>query len=287
MLADGTRFQSVRGFRVPRFLYGTAWKEERTQSLTQLALAAKFRGIDTANQRRHYVEAAVGAALKQARAELGILREDVFIQTKFTYARGQDQRLPYDPRADVSEQVRQSFESSLGHLGTDYVDSLLLHGPSKRSGLDDTDWRAWQEMERLARAGKARLIGISNVSAEQLELLVQGAEVKPAFVQNRCYAASGWDEEVRDVCRDHDVVYQGFSLLTANQTALNQPALGEIVLRSGRTLQQVVFRFALQLGMLPLTGTSSPEHMRQAQECFEFELPQDDVQRIQRIGLRR
>ena len=69
---------------IPSFLYGTAWKEERTQTLTDLALRMGFRGIDTANQRRHYVESAVGDALAAAYRAGLLRRADVFLQTKFT-----------------------------------------------------------------------------------------------------------------------------------------------------------------------------------------------------------
>lgn len=143
----------MQGVTVPAFFYGTAWKEERTEALTRQAIDAGFRAIDTANQRRHYVEAGVGAAWRAA----GLDRGALFLQTKFTYMRGQDARLPYDPRAPIAEQVRQSFASSLEHLQTDYVDSYVLHGPALAYGLADADWEAWGAMAELQRAGRARL----------------------------------------------------------------------------------------------------------------------------------
>ena len=132
------------GGSVPRFLYGTAWKEDRTEALVRQALDAGFRGIDTANQRRHYFEAAVGSAVA-AWCDAGQgRREDLFLQTKFTSLGGQDHRLPYDAGADPATQVRQSFASSLEHLRTTYVDSYVLHGPSSRRGLTDEDWEVWR-----------------------------------------------------------------------------------------------------------------------------------------------
>ncbi|MGD9353085.1 MAG: hypothetical protein PVI72_09175, partial [Desulfobacterales bacterium] len=77
-----------RGETVPTFLYGTAWKEDRTEALTFLALSSGFLGIDTANQRRHYDEAAVGQAVRHALAEGDLTRSDLFLQTKFTFAPG-------------------------------------------------------------------------------------------------------------------------------------------------------------------------------------------------------
>jgi diketogulonate reductase-like aldo/keto reductase len=282
---DGPSLEACRivdGVSVPAFFYGTAWKEERTRALTELALANGFRAIDTANQRRHYFEAAVGEALGSA------AREAIFLQTKFTYARGQDHRKPYDPDADVATQVVQSMDSSLLHLRTPYVDSFLLHGPSAGKGISEEDREVWRTMGELQRAGKARLLGVSNVSVEQLDALIHVAgavgATRPSFVQNRCYARTGWDREVRARCRAHGIAYQGFSLLTANRTELASPELRSIVRRTGRTLPQVVFRFAMQVGMIPLTGTSSPAHMCEDLGCVEFDLSPADIASIERIG---
>src|SRR5687767_10824881 len=134
------RTVAINGIQVPRFLYGTAWKDDQTQRLTELALAQGFRGIDTANQRRHYHESAVGLALA-ASIRSGLLTQaDLFLQTKFTFRAGQDHRLPYDPRAPIATQVEQSFASSLEHLGVEGIDSYLLHGPTQRTGLSAADW---------------------------------------------------------------------------------------------------------------------------------------------------
>src|SRR5262249_57604312 len=130
---------SVGGVRVPAVVYGTAWKEAATEDVTRLALEAGFRGIDTANQRRHYHEAGVGAAIARAVADGLVRRDALFLQTKFTPLGGQDHRLPYDPRADAATQVRQSFASSLEHLGVDRLDSYVLHGPARRFGPTDAD----------------------------------------------------------------------------------------------------------------------------------------------------
>lgn len=276
----------MQGVPVPAFFYGTAWKEDRTEELTKRAVAAGFRAIDTANQRRHYVEVAVGAAVAAAFDEgSGLTRGDLFLQTKFTSVDGQDHRLPYDPAADPATQVRQSFESSLAHLRTSYLDSLLLHGPSSAYGLHDEDWQVWRAMEALHGTGGARLIGVSNVSLDQLQRLFDGAAVTPAIVQNRCFARLGWDRGVRAFCRSHGIGYQAFSLLTANARELRQPALARIAQRHGRSVPQVVFRFALQAGMFPLTGTTSEAHMREDLACFDFELSEDEMRTVERCGV--
>ena len=246
---------------VPTFIYGTAWKEDETRRLTGLALEAGFTAIDTANQRRHYHEAEVGAGLADHLAARSVSREALFLQTKFTARRGQDHRLPYDPRADVATQVEQSFASSLEHLGTSYIDSFVLHGPSSPTTLTDEDWQAWQAMEGLARAGRTRFLGVSNVSRAQLDVLLAHAAVQPRFVQNRCHARRRWDAEVRALCTSRGIRYQGFSLLTANPEILRHAAVRKIASRLGATPAQVVFAFALAVGMLPLTGTTGRAHM--------------------------
>jgi diketogulonate reductase-like aldo/keto reductase len=266
--------------RVPWIMYGTAWKEERTAERTSLALGEGFSAIDTANQRRHYVEAGVGAAV----AGSGRARKDLFLQTKFTYQRGQDHRLPYDPSADLATQVRQSLQSSLEHLRTDYVDSYLLHGPASSTGWSDDDREVWRAMEEICRQEQARHLGVSNVSLEQLEALCAEAEVQPAFVQNRCYARDGWDRGVRRFCRERGIVYQGFSLLTANRRQLTHPAVTAAAERAGTTIAQVVFRFAAAVGMLPLTGTTDPAHMREDLAAGALELTSEEVAAIERIG---
>jgi diketogulonate reductase-like aldo/keto reductase len=274
---------TVQGVSVPSFFYGTAWKEERTAELTGLALMSGFAAIDTANQRKHYFEEAVGDAVAAFLAE-GHHREELFLQTKFTSGRGQDHRLPYDPRASTADQVEQSLASSLQHLRVSYVDSLVLHGPERAYGLTEGDREAWSAMESRQRAGQARLLGVSNVSLAQLEALYREATVKPALVQNRCFARDGWNAEVRAFCRDHGLAYQGFSLLTANGRALASPLVEGIALRAGRTPAQVVFRFALQASMIPITGTTSAAHMREDLACFDFELADEDVQAIARVS---
>jgi diketogulonate reductase-like aldo/keto reductase len=273
-----------RAVPVPDFLYGTAWKEDRTPALTELALRTGFRGIDTANQRRHYFEAGVGEGLAAAYRAGLVTRAELFLQTKFTYRNGQDHRLPYNPGAHLSTQVAQSMASSLEHLGTDHVDSYVLHGPSSGYEWTDDDARVWAAMGKERDAGRTRVLGVSNVSLGHLEqMLATGAEM-PAFIQNRCFARRGWDREVRSFCAEHRIVYQGFSLLTANPEILRHPLVAAIAARERATPAQVVFRFARAVGMLPLTGTSDREHMVQDLASHALALSPDEVRTIESLS---
>jgi diketogulonate reductase-like aldo/keto reductase len=270
---------------LPSFIYGTAWKKEATVRLVQLAVASGFTAIDTANQLIHYEEAGVGEAL-QALEKKEIKRDTLFLQTKFTPLGGQGGRAPYDASADLATQVRQSFDSSLAHLRTEYVDSYVLHSPFQRRGLADADWEVWVAMEGLYQSGKTKMIGISNVTAEQLAQLCEQASNKPMVVQNRCYAVLGWDREVREICRTHGIVYQGFSLLTANTQVLGDPNIQTIAERLGAGPAQVIFRFAMQVGMVPLTGTTSQRHMKEDLQADQFTLSTEEIQRIETIALK-
>jgi diketogulonate reductase-like aldo/keto reductase len=269
---------------VPSFMYGTAWKKEATAQLVRLAVVAGFTAIDTANQLIHYQEAQVGDALL-ALAQQGIPRDRLFLQTKFTPTNGQDHRTPYDASAALTTQVVQSFDSSLAHLHTDYLDSYVLHGPYQRQGLGAADWEVWAAIEGLYQSGKTKMIGISNVTPEQLTQLCAKAAVKPMMVQNRCYAALGWDKEVREICRTQGIIYQGFSLLTANREVFSDPNIRVIAQRLKTGFAQVVFRFAMQVGMLPLTGTTNEQHMKDDLQAEQLILTAEDMQVIETIGI--
>jgi len=266
----------------PSFIYGTAWKKEATAPLVQTAVSAGFKAIDTANQPRHYSEALVGEALAALATE-GITRGSLFLQTKFTSLNGHDHRIPYDPQANLTDQVNQSFDSSLGNLKTNRVDSYLLHGPYSYPGLVREDWEVWNAIEAIYKSGRAGMIGISNVNPLQLSALIEKADIKPMAVQNRCFANRGWDRDVRRICQKHGIMYQGFSLLTANPYVLRRPEVITMAKRLGVDTPQVIFRFAMQAGMVPLTGTTSLEHMKEDLKVYDIELSTDEVKLIESI----
>jgi diketogulonate reductase-like aldo/keto reductase len=218
----------------------------------------------------------------------GVLRRDqLFLQSKFTFRDGQDHRLPYDPSAAVPDQVAQSLASSLAHLGIHTLDSLLLHGPSRRDGLGPDDHDAWRAMEQAADSGRVRFLGISNCTAAQLADLLAFARIPPRFVQNRCYAVRGWDREVRTRCSQHGITYQPFSLLTANRDVLALPAIVDLAARHACTVPQLLFRFAQLRSMLPLTGTRDPRHMRDDLAASALQLSEAELALIDEAGIRR
>lgn len=266
------------GVDVPGIIYGTAWKKDRTAGLVEQALTLGFRGIDTACQPKHYDEAGVGAGIAAAAAS-GIPREALYLQTKFTPLAGQDPaRVPYDPSAPLDRQVAQSFECSQRNLGTEAVDCLVLHSPLANAADLDTVWRA---MEAIFNGGGTRQLGISNCyDPRLLRHLCSTARVKPAVVQNRFYAKTGYDAEIRAYCREQGMIYQSFWTLTANPKILANDAITGPARKYGRSPAQILFRFLNQSGAVPLTGTTSAEHMRDDVSIFSFELTKDERLRV-------
>jgi diketogulonate reductase-like aldo/keto reductase len=268
---------SVFGVRVPRLIYGTAWKKSDTERLVATGLREGFRGIDTACQPRHYDEAGVGAGIAAAGA--GVTRADLYLQTKFTPLAGHDPaRVPYDADAPLSEQIRQSFDASLDNLRTDVLDCLVLHSPLPTFAQT---LQAWVAMESLVDTGGVRQLGISNCyDPALLEALHERARIKPAVVQNRFHAQTGYDREIRAFCRQQRIVYQSFWTLTANPEILGHRAMASIASRQSRTPAQILFRYLVENEVVPLTGTRSVEHMREDLAIFDFELSPTDRRSI-------
>lgn len=267
---DQRRIVSAYGVAMPRIIYGTAWKKERTAALVEAALRAGFRGVDTACQPKHYDEAGVGAGIAAALGA-GLERAQIYLQTKFTPLKGQEpDNVPYDPKANLSEQVRQSFQASLRNLRTDYLDGLVLHSPYPK---DKDTFEAWRAMEGLYEQGGVRQLGVSNCyELRRLKALYRHARIKPAVIQNRFYAETHYDREIRRFCQDNGVLYQSFWTLTANPKVLAAPSLVELAAKYGRSPAQLFFRYLTQSDIVCLTGTSSTAHMEQDLAIFDFRL---------------
>jgi len=246
---------------MPKIIYGTAWKADKTMPLVISALAAGFRALDTACQPKHYNESAVGAALEEA-IQTGLCRrEDIFLQTKFTPLRGQDpDRVPYDPCKAIADQVAESVSVSLSNLRTAYVDCLLLHSPFRE---EEETLEAWKAMEGAHDNGHALRLGVSNCyDRPTLETIVRKARVRPCVLQNRFYSDTDHDRALRAYAAEEGIAYESFWTLTANQHVLADQAYVALARELGVTPAALLFRYCVTVGIMPLTGTSSEEHMR-------------------------
>jgi diketogulonate reductase-like aldo/keto reductase len=277
-MEDQKWLTTVAGVKMPRLIYGTAWKKERTADLVVKAIQSGFKGIDTACQPKHYEESMVGAALHRLK-DHGIERETLFLQTKFTPLSGQDpNQVPYDKNSPVESQVVQSFETSKKNLQTHYVDSLILHSPVAPHTLM---MKVWDAMETIQKSGGTLQLGISNCyDTEVMRRLYADANVKPSVVQNRFYQESGYDSDLRHWCSNHGVIYQSFWTLTANPHILSSDTVRTIAQKYKKTEVQIFFRYLSQSGIVPLTGTSSEQHMREDLSIFDFKLSSEDLKNV-------
>ena len=270
---------SAYGVKMPRIIYGTAWKKAGTAAWVEQAIALGFRGIDTACQPKHYNEAGVGAGVA-ACYKSRIDRSELYLQTKFTPLSGQDPtQVPYDAKASLSEQVGQSFQSSLKNLQTTYLDCLVLHSPLANQQQTQ---EVWQAMEQIFQNGGVKQLGFSNCyDLQQLQLLYDHATIKPAVIQNRFYAKTGYDRDIRDFCKQQRIIFQSFWTLTGNPDVLAHATLQALATKYQRSAAQVFFRYLSQIGIIPLTGTTSATHMREDLAIFDFELAVDECAAIE------
>jgi diketogulonate reductase-like aldo/keto reductase len=275
-------FTSAYGVRIPPIIYGTAWKKERTAALVEQAISLGFRGIDTACQPKHYNEAGVGEGIAACLQRGIINRSELYLQSKFTPLNGQDpERVPYDVNASLSEQVAQSFQTSLKNLQTTYLDCLILHSPLANP---QHTMEVWQAMELIFHNGGAKQLGISNCyDPQQFEFLYQNAVVKPAVIQNRFYAKTQYDPTIRAFCQQQGIFYQSFWTLTANPNILAHTTLQTLAANYQCTTAQVFFRYLNQINIITLTGTTSETHIKEDLAIFDFELTTNECDAIKTL----
>ena len=168
-------------------------------------------------------------------------------------------RVPYTIEAELEDQVQESLNVSLSNLGTEYLDSLVLHSPMRTFDLTA---RVWRVFEGFVAEGRVRALGLSNTyDLRTLQRLYDLATVKPTYLQNRFYAKSGYDTEIREFCREKGINYESFWTLTANPHVIDGKLVRDIASKYGATPQQIFFKFVRSLGIIPLSGTTSERHM--------------------------
>ena len=263
LMASAHSTQRIVTSGKPFLLYGTAWKKDDTAKYVQQAITAGFRFIDTACQPKHYNENGVGDGWTAAARALGLERADIFLQTKYTPMSGQDpHRVPYDASLPLEDQVQHSLQVSLDNLQTEYLDSLVLHSPLPT--FEET-MRVWRQFETFMDQGTVRRLGISNCyELDYFTRLYDAARIKPSVLQNRFYADSNFDTDLRKFCQAKQIWYQSFWTLTASRRALGRPSVQAWAESKNLTPQTLMYAFLMSLGYpKPLSGTTSEEHMAQ------------------------
>ncbi|MGW4794337.1 aldo/keto reductase [Nonomuraea sp. NPDC004297] len=255
MLADGRS--------MPRLGLGT-WPmndDEARQAVTH-AVSLGYRLIDTAASYGN--ESGVGAAV----ADAPVAREELFVTTKLRGSHhGYDAAL-------------RGFEESRRRLGLDYVDLFLIHWPLPGRGLYTETWRAFAH---LREQGLARSIGVSNFTPAQIERLVAETGVRP--VVNQVEMHPGFPQrELRAWLAEHDIVTESWSPLGRGSKLLGEPVVTDLAAAHGRTPAQVVLRWHVQLGAVPIPKSADPERMRQNLDVFDFALTPEEMAALDALG---
>jgi 2,5-diketo-D-gluconate reductase A len=243
------------GVRIPQFGFGVFQiPPEETAGTVRTALDAGYRHLDTAQMYQN--EEGVGAGIRES----GLAREDVFVTTKLANdAQGHDNAIT-------------ALEGSLKRLGLEYVDLYLIHWPLPGK---DKYVKTWQGFEELLRAGKARAIGVSNFQPAHLDRLAEETGTVPAVNQIELHPALQ-QTELRAYHQSHGIATEAWSPL-AQAEVLEDPVLGELAEKHGRTAAQVVLRWHIQLGLVAIPKSGNPERIAQNIEIFDFELGDDDL----------
>ncbi len=248
------------GHSIPQLGFGVFQiPPAETAEAVARALETGYRHIDTAQMYGN--EREVGEAVRAS----GLDRAEVFVTSKLSNA------------FHRPDDARRSLEETLAALGSDYVDLFLIHWPLPT--LYDGDYvSTWKALEEWAAEGRARSIGVSNFEIEHLERLAAECDVVPAVNQIELHPYFQ-NEEVRRYGEEHGIATQAWSPIAQGEV-LDDPAIGEIAERLGRTPAQVVLRWHIQRGSIVFPKSTTPARIEENFALFDFELDADDVGRI-------
>ena len=232
--------------------------DEEIHTAAEAALEAGYRSFDTAAFYRN--EASLGNVLRQS----GISREDLFITTKvWNSDHGYDKTL-------------KAFETSLDHLGLDYVDLYLIHWPCPDFNLYVDTYRA---LEKLYKEGRAKSIGVSNFEVEHLERLLSECDVKPAVNQVECHPYFQ-QKDLKAFCKKHDIRLEAWGPLMQGGAALEDPIIEAIAAKHGKSAAQVILRWHLQEGTIAIPKSVTPDRIRENFQVFDFELSEEEMKQM-------
>ncbi len=234
--------------------------EEAIQGI-QTAIEVGYRHIDGAAAYQN--EELVGKGLQES----NIAREDLFLTSKLMN------------EAHGYENVRREVEETLEKLGTDYLDLYLIHWPIVKGHGDkwkESNLDTWRAFEELYDEGILKAIGVSNFSVEHLENLVENARIKP-MVNQLLVHPGVIQEETREYCKEHNIVVQAYSPLSPLNVLKNDKCVQGMVDKYDKTIAQILLRFDLQLGVVPLTKSVHESRIKENFEIFDFEINEEDM----------
>lgn len=249
------------GAEIPQIALGL-WKnkdEAECKETVKTALEIGYRHFDSAQYYDN--EAYVEAAVKESTVD----REDVFVTTKIAV-----KNFGY-------KRTIKSFEKSLVNLQMDYVDLLLLHFP-----VSVLRGRSWKALEQIYKEGKAKSIGVSNYTIRHLEELLKDCQVKPAINQVELHVYLQQPELLR-FCADKGIVVEAYSPL-AHNNGLDNPVLAEIAVKHQKTAAQIMIRWCIEVGTVPLPKSTRKERLQENLNVFDFSLDAEDMAKLKMLN---
>lgn len=254
------------GYEMPILGLGT-WtlSNEEAENSVYHALKDGYRLIDTA--RYYQCEIGVGKGIQKAVAEGIVKREDVFVTSKI---------MPSD-----YERAAQGIDDSLGDLGLDYIDLMLIHQPGSN------DEAVYKAMEQAVRDGKVRSIGISNYyTPEAFDEVMSYAQIPPAVIQNENHIYYQ-NTALQEYVHKYGVVVESwypFGGRGHTSENFNNETVTAIAKNHGKTSAQIILRWHLQAGYIAIPGSSNPEHIAENFQIFDFELTGAEMQQIAAVN---
>lgn len=255
------------GVKIPQLGLGTWFiDDDKAADAVKAAVKLGYRHIDTAQAYGN--ERGIGEGIRTC----GVPREELFVVSKVA------------AEHKTYESAAKSIDETLSKMGLDYLDMMIIHSPQPWVEVNQSEDRyvegnraAWRALEDAYKAGKLKVIGISNFQIGDIESLLQTAEIKP-MVNQILLHISNTDKALVDYCKEQNIQVEAYSPI-AHGEALKNPAITAMAEKYGVSVPQLCIRYVLQLGAVALPKTADPGHMR-SNAAVDFAISPEDMETL-------
>ena len=255
------------GVQIPKLGLGT-WliDDDKVEQPIVEAIQMGYRHIDTAQAYGN--EVGIGKGIKKS----GINREELYIASKIA------------AEHKTYESATKSINETLDKLGLDYIDQMIIHSPQPWKEVNQSDNRyieenraVWKALEDAYRAGKVKVIGVSNFLIDDLKNLLETATIKPMINQILLHV-SNTPLELVEYCQNNDIMVEAYSPI-AHGVILNNPKIKEMADKYNVSVAQLCIRYTIQLGCVSLPKSANPEHMKSNSQV-DFKINKEDMETL-------